>query len=148
MDDTSRPASPEQNLWDSILNSVSTRRSIPSGNVLILGEPSTGKTTLANALLQRASTDSRNETGERFGKNDFALGYQWSNVKEEGEEGVPSVTLGASPSERRTYTATRFGLQMLSHDSRCIRFLRQTPHTCRWCPISFPRRLLYLRLLW
>lgn len=95
MDDTSRPASPEQNLWDSILNSVSTRRSIPSGNVLILGEPSTGKTTLANALLQRAANDARPETGEWFGKTDFALGYQWSNVKEEGEEGPHLKLLAA-----------------------------------------------------
>lgn len=88
MAEGSRPSSPEQNLWDSILNSVSTRRSIPSGNVLILGEPSTGKTTLANALLQRPPEASRNETGEWFGKTDFALGYQWANVKEEGEEGT------------------------------------------------------------
>jgi Cdc6-like AAA superfamily ATPase len=92
METTSRPVSPEQNLWDSILNSVSTRRSIPSGNVLILGEPSTGKTTLANALLQRLADGSRNETGEWFGKTDFALGYQWANVKEEGEEGLCQAT--------------------------------------------------------
>lgn len=88
MEAASRPASPEQNLWDSILNSVSTRRSVPSGNVLILGEPSTGKTTLANAFLQRLVGGSRNESGEWFGKTDFALGYQWANVKEEGEEGL------------------------------------------------------------
>jgi hypothetical protein len=88
MEATSRPVSPEQNLWDSILNSVSTRRSVPSGNVLILGEPSTGKTTLANALLQRLADGSRHESGEWFGKTDFALGYQWANVKEEGEEGL------------------------------------------------------------
>jgi len=88
MEHSSRPASPEQNLWDSILNSVSTRRSIPSGNVLVLGEPSTGKTTLANALLQRIADGGRNAAGERFDKTDFALGYQWANVKEEGEEGL------------------------------------------------------------
>ena len=46
-----------------------------------------GKSTLANALLQRLADGSRNETGEWFGKTDFALGYQWVNVKEEGEEG-------------------------------------------------------------
>lgn len=88
METASRPTSPEQNLWDSILNSVSTRRSIPSGNVLILGEPCTGKTTLANALLQRLAEGNRNEMGERFSKTDFALGYEWANVKEEGEEGL------------------------------------------------------------
>lgn len=97
MAEGSRPSSPEHNLWDSILNSVSTRRSIPSGNVLILGEPSTGKTTLANALLQRdasvatgsgAGTTIAEGGSEWFGKTDFALGYQWANVKEEGEEGM------------------------------------------------------------
>lgn len=87
MEDTSRPASPQENLWDSILNSVSSRRSVPSGNVLILGEPSTGKTTLVNALLQKSSTSTRGETGDKVPKLDFALGYQWANVKEEGDEG-------------------------------------------------------------
>ncbi|KAF8313277.1 DLIC-domain-containing protein [Clavulina sp. PMI_390] len=91
MDESSRPATPEQNLWDSILNSVSTRRSIPSGNVLILGDPSTGKSTLGNALLQRSAEakDARVvDAADGFTKNDFALGYQWSNVKEEGEEDI------------------------------------------------------------
>jgi dynein light intermediate chain 1 len=110
---TSRPPSPSaaldgsatnENLWDSILNSVSTRtrRPIPSGSVLILGEPSTGKSTIANSLLQRSGSAAPGQRhsgaagiengglglgGEWAGKSDFALGYHWTNVKEEGEEG-------------------------------------------------------------
>ncbi|KAF8303395.1 hypothetical protein DL93DRAFT_2127394 [Clavulina sp. PMI_390] len=79
----------KQNLWDSILNSVSTRRPIPSGNVLILGEPSAGKSTLGNAILRRSAEakDARFvDAAEGFTKNDFALGHRWENVKEEDEE--------------------------------------------------------------
>lgn len=69
-----------------------------------LGEPSSGKSTLANALLQRNNAGGKGGLsniggapdagsglglgGEWAGKSDFALGYQWTNVKEEGEEGM------------------------------------------------------------
>ncbi|KAF9516836.1 hypothetical protein BS47DRAFT_608424 [Hydnum rufescens UP504] len=86
--DHSRSSSPEQNLWSSILDSVSSKRSLPSGNVLILGEPSSGKSTLANALLQKTATAVHHADGEWSGKTDFALGYEWANVKEEGEEDI------------------------------------------------------------
>ena len=86
--DHSRSSSPEQNLWSSILDSVSSKRSLPSGNVLILGEPSSGKSTLASALLQKTATAVHHDDGEWSGKTDFALGYEWANVKEEGEEGL------------------------------------------------------------
>lgn len=139
MEDTSRPASPEQNLWDSILNSVSTRRSIPSGNVLILGEPLTGKSTLANALLQRAPTDIGNENGEWFGKTDFALGYQWANVKEEGDEGLlalsplDAVILTVDWTRRikislPVYLCTPFRLRMLLIYLWCLNSSPQRPH--------------------
>lgn len=106
----SKGAPPDDNLWESILKSVSTRRSIPSGNVLILGEPSSGKSTIANALLQRNSVGGKPGLtamggapdagsvlglgGEWAGKSDFALGYQWTNVKEEGEEGASPLFYG------------------------------------------------------
>src|SRR5260370_36527993 len=85
--DQSRPSSPEQNLRGSILNSVSSSRSIPSGNVVVLGEPGTGKSTLINALLQKA-TNVTHHDGDWSRKNDFALGYEWANVKDEKDEGV------------------------------------------------------------
>lgn len=87
MSDTSRPTSPQQDLWSSILDSVSSTRSIPSKNVLILGEPSTGKSTLSNALLQKTVDHNDHKDGEWSGKSDFAIGYEWGNVKDDGEEG-------------------------------------------------------------
>ena len=83
----SRPSSPEQNLWSSILNSVSSSRSIPSGNVVVLGESGTGKSTLINALLQKAASVMHHD-GDWSRKNDFALGFEWANVKDERDEGV------------------------------------------------------------
>ena len=81
----SRPASPEeppQDLWSSILNSVSSSRSIPSKQVLILGEPSSGKSTLTAGLLQKQVADEKEEG------NDFAVGYDWTDVRDEADEGM------------------------------------------------------------
>lgn len=78
---TSRPASPEQDLWSSILDSVSKSRSIPSKQILILGEPRTGKTTLAAALLQKKLEIDHE-------KNEFALGFDWADVRDDADEGT------------------------------------------------------------
>lgn len=88
-----RPASPEQHLWSSILDSVSSSRAIPSKNVIILGEPSSGKSTIANALLQKSSVDKQRELATKQGDRsayDFAVGYEWADVKDEAEEGRQS----------------------------------------------------------
>lgn len=85
--DNSRPSSPEeppQDLWSSILDSVSTSRSIPSKQILLLGQPSTGKSTLAAALLQKASTDEVKEDQ----RSDFALGYDWADIRDDADEGM------------------------------------------------------------
>lgn len=85
--DHSRPSSPEeppQDLWSSILDSVSTSRSIPSKQVLLLGQPSTGKSTLAAALLQKTSGDEVKEDQ----RSDFALGYDWADVRDDADEGA------------------------------------------------------------
>src|SRR6266404_344015 len=98
MNDDSRPSSPNApplDLWSSILNSVSSSRSIPAKNILVLGQPSTGKSTLVSALLQKPPTDA----GKDEPHTDFAVGYDWADVRDEGEEGLfstPSRTRSSS----------------------------------------------------
>ncbi|PVF96464.1 hypothetical protein CPB86DRAFT_762055 [Serendipita vermifera] len=75
----SRPSSPTQDLWSSILDSVSNSRSIPSKQVLLLGEPRTGKSTLAASLLQKPLEPDRP-------KDDFALGFDWADVRDDTDE--------------------------------------------------------------
>jgi dynein light intermediate chain 1, cytosolic len=77
---TSRPSSPTQDLWSSILDSVSNSKSIPSKQILLLGEPHTGKTTLAASLLQK-------EVNPDHSKDDFALGFDWADVRDDADEG-------------------------------------------------------------
>lgn len=76
----SRPGSPEQDLWSSILDSVSKSRSTPSKQILLLGEPRTGKTTLAASLLQK-------QIDKDHAKDEFALGFDWSDVRDDADEG-------------------------------------------------------------
>ncbi|ELU45645.1 dynein 1 light intermediate chain [Rhizoctonia solani AG-1 IA] len=72
---------PPQDLWSSILDSISSSRAIPSKNVIVLGEPQSGKSTLAQHLLQKKDNSDAN------GKDaDFALGYDWADVRDEGDE--------------------------------------------------------------
>ncbi|TCD69233.1 hypothetical protein EIP91_008336 [Steccherinum ochraceum] len=101
----SRPASPEeqpQDLWSSILDSVSTSRSTPSKQILVLGQPSTGKTSLAAALLQKASTDEVKED-QRL---DFALGYDWADVRDDADEDtLARLSVYTVPSAASSYTA-------------------------------------------
>jgi dynein light intermediate chain 1 len=87
MNKDSRPSSPDappQDLWSSILNSVSSSRSIPAKNILVLGQPSTGKSTLVSALLQKSTADASKDEP----RTDYALGYDWADVRDEGEEGL------------------------------------------------------------
>ena len=82
MMDISRPTSPEappQDLWSSILDSVSSSRSIPSKQILVLGQPSSGKSTLVSALLQKPLSDDQ--------RTDFAIGYDFADVRDEADEG-------------------------------------------------------------
>jgi dynein light intermediate chain 1 len=83
----SRPSTPEappQDLWSSILDSVSSTRSIPSKQVLLLGQPASGKSVLASALLQKPVSDESKEES----RTDFALGYDWIDVRDDGDEGA------------------------------------------------------------
>ncbi|KAH8984242.1 dynein light intermediate chain-domain-containing protein [Lactarius akahatsu] len=105
MNDDSRPSSPNappQDLWSSILNSVSSSRSIPAKNVLVLGQPSTGKSTLVSALLQRPPADA----GKDEPRTDYALGYDWADVRDEGEEDILArLSVYTVPSSAPPYTA-------------------------------------------
>ena len=83
----SRPSSPDappQDLWSSILDSVSSSRSIPAKQVVLLGQSSTGKSTLAAALLQKPVAEEVKEDQ----RSDFALGYDWADVRDEADEGM------------------------------------------------------------
>lgn len=73
-----------ENLWSSILDSVSSTRSIPSKQVLILGDRVSGKSTIACALLGKRPDSSRPD------KSDFALGYDWADIRDDADEGMSS----------------------------------------------------------
>ncbi|KAH7923655.1 hypothetical protein BV22DRAFT_1196540 [Leucogyrophana mollusca] len=101
----SRPATPEappQDLWSSILDSVSSTRSIPSKQVLLLGQPLSGKSVLASALLQKPVADE--EKGES--RSDFALGYDWADVRDDADEDtLARLSVYTVPSTATSYTA-------------------------------------------
>ncbi|KAF9782183.1 dynein light intermediate chain-domain-containing protein [Thelephora terrestris] len=102
MSRSSTPESPPQDLWSSILDSVSRSRSIPAKQVLILGQPSSGKSTIASALLQKPPSDDPSETN----LPDFALGYDWADVRDEGDEDILArLSVYTVPSSATTYTS-------------------------------------------
>jgi dynein light intermediate chain 1 len=87
--DNSRPSSPEappHDLWSSILDSVSSSRSIPAKQILVLGQPSSGKSTIASALLQKPLAEEQKDAQ----KIDFAIGYEFADVRDEADEGIPN----------------------------------------------------------
>lgn len=84
---SSTPEQPPQDLWSSILDSVSTTRSIPSKQILLLGQPSAGKSNLAFALLQKPVLDEVKEDQ----RSDFALGYDWADVRDDADEGMGNI---------------------------------------------------------
>ncbi|KAF8897852.1 dynein light intermediate chain-domain-containing protein [Infundibulicybe gibba] len=137
MDDHSRPSSPSQppaDLWSSILDSVSSSRSIPSKQILILGSPGTGKSSLASALLQKPIPD--NDTDDA--KTDFALGYNFADVRDDADEDtLARLSVYTVPSCASSYTA------LLPH------FLPRAPpsHT-PWSSLSSTGRDLQTWLQW
>ncbi|KAJ7639320.1 dynein light intermediate chain-domain-containing protein [Roridomyces roridus] len=100
----SRPASPEappQDLWGSILDSVSSSRSIPSKQILLLGQPSTGKSTLMAGLLQKPPADEKDDH-----RTDFAVGYDFANVRDEADEDtIARLSVYTVPSSSPEYTS-------------------------------------------
>ncbi|TFK43813.1 dynein light intermediate chain-domain-containing protein [Crucibulum laeve] len=99
---SSTPDAPPQDLWSSILDSVSSSRSIPSKNILLLGQPSTGKSTLASALLQKPASDE----GKDDQRTDFALGYDFADVRDDADEDtLARLSVYTVPSASPSYTA-------------------------------------------
>ncbi|KAK7054113.1 cytoplasmic dynein 1 light intermediate chain 1 [Favolaschia claudopus] len=100
----SRPSSPEAppaDLWGSILDSVSSSRSIPSKQILLLGQPSTGKSTLAAGLLQKPPADEKEDHA-----TDFAVGYDFANVRDEADEDtLARLSVYTVPSSAPEYTS-------------------------------------------
>ncbi|KAJ6573566.1 hypothetical protein DFH09DRAFT_1312257 [Mycena vulgaris] len=77
----SSPEQPPQDLWGSILDSVSSSRSIPSKQIFLLSQPSAGKSTLAAGLLQKPLADDKDDH-----RTDFAVGYDFANVRDDADE--------------------------------------------------------------
>jgi dynein light intermediate chain 1, cytosolic len=49
----------------------------------VLGQPSSGKSTLVSALLQKALSDDQKDDQ----RTDFAIGYDFADVRDEADEG-------------------------------------------------------------
>ncbi|KAG6845425.1 hypothetical protein H0H87_009332 [Tephrocybe sp. NHM501043] len=103
---SSTPEVPPQDLWSSILDSVSSSRSIPSKQIILLGQPLTGKSTLASALLQKPLQDEeKNEN-----RSDFAVGYDFADIPVAEQEHLLPDTLArlsvyTVPSTSSSYTS-------------------------------------------
>ncbi|TFY50288.1 hypothetical protein EVG20_g11608 [Dentipellis fragilis] len=99
---SSTPEAPPQDLWSSILDSISSTRSIPSKQILLLGQPSSGKSTLASALLQKPAADG----GKDEPRTDFALGYDWADVRDDADEDtLARLSVYTVPSSAPSYTS-------------------------------------------
>ncbi|KAF5321922.1 hypothetical protein D9619_000568 [Psilocybe cf. subviscida] len=98
----STPEAPPQDLWSSILDSVSSSRSIPAKQVLILGQPSSGKSTIASALSNKPAVDEQKDTE----RSDFAVGYDWADVRDDADEDtLGRLSVYTVPSSAQSYTA-------------------------------------------
>ncbi|KAI0340892.1 hypothetical protein BDW22DRAFT_1359733 [Trametopsis cervina] len=101
----SRPSSPDappQDLWSSILDSVSSSRTTPAKQIVLLGEPSSGKSTLAAALLNKPPS----EEVKQDERSDFALGYDWADVRDEADEDtLARLSVYTVPSSAPSYSA-------------------------------------------
>ncbi|PPQ68272.1 hypothetical protein CVT26_006188 [Gymnopilus dilepis] len=105
----SRPSTPEappQDLWSSILDSVSSSRSIPSKQVLLLGQPSSGKSALASALLQKPPAEQHPQADGQSQSTDFAIGYDFADVRDEADEDtLARLSVYTVPSSAAAYTS-------------------------------------------
>ncbi|KAJ3516133.1 hypothetical protein NLJ89_g1310 [Agrocybe chaxingu] len=97
---SSTPEAPPQDLWSSILDSVSSSRSIPSKQILLLGQPSSGKSTIVSALLQKPVADEQKDDQ----RTDFAVGYDFADVRDEADEDtLARLSVYTVPSSASSY---------------------------------------------
>ncbi|KAJ7591531.1 dynein light intermediate chain-domain-containing protein [Mycena floridula] len=97
---SSTPDAPPQDLWSSILDSVSSTRSIPCKQIVVLGQPSSGKSTLVSALLQKPASDE----GKEDQRVDFALGYDFADVRDDADEDtLARLSVYTVPSSSQSY---------------------------------------------
>ncbi|KAJ6490435.1 dynein light intermediate chain-domain-containing protein [Mycena vulgaris] len=83
------------------LDSVSSSRSIPSKQILLLGQPSAGKSTLAAGLLQKPLADDEDDH-----RTDFAVGYDFANVRDDADKDtLARLSVYTVPSSALEYTA-------------------------------------------
>lgn len=87
-------------LWSEILNSVKNTRGVPTKNILVLGEPSTGKRTLLKALAAGSVSSTftdiyRDEQDEQITAAAAANTAQTHNQAPElvGTSGIPLLGL-------------------------------------------------------
>lgn len=131
--DNSRSSSPDalpEDLWSSILDSVSKSRSIPAKQVLVLGQPSTGKSTLISALLKKPPADPEKDDH----RSDFALGYDWADVKDDADEGECAQYVLACLERPCLWTHRR--AQIPSQDCPYTPYRRRRPRTLHYSPTS------------
>lgn len=92
------------NLWSSILNSVQSTRAITTRNLVVLGEPGSGKSTLISAIASQSPTGL--VTGADGQVSELALSYAYFDVGDEKdkEETVARVGVYTLPSSQPAYT--------------------------------------------
>ena len=133
--DASRSSTPDppQDLWSSILDSVSSSRSIPSKQVIVLGEPSTGKSTITSALLARPVEDSNAEI------RDFAIGYEYADVRD--DEGMNSLHISTHKVDKKKPLHLRWQIHLCEclytryhhRTNRTYHYYRIFSHHARRC---------------
>jgi len=89
------PEQPPEDLWSSILDSVSSKRSVPSRQIILLGDTASGRSTIAAGLLNKQP---------RASSQDFALGYDWADVRDDADEDtLARLSVYTVPSPLRAY---------------------------------------------
>jgi dynein light intermediate chain 1 len=105
------------NIWSSILKGVATSRTVHTKNVLVLGDQSTGKSTLIQHLhsdtpsplsFSQASSRGLNGTEPTKTKH-LALGFSYTTVYDEDNEGKLGVDGWNEPAHSLLLLLRRYG---------------------------------------
>lgn len=89
---------PAESIWSSILKGAASSKMVIQKNVLILGDPNSGKSTLVQSLLRNhnevlANTQQTNTASmpisqeEKANSYELALSYTFVDIKDEDNEG-------------------------------------------------------------